>query len=98
MQIGMVGLGRMGGNMARRLLRGGHEVVGFATDSKAVQQLVSEGAKGTTTLKDFATMLKAPRVARVMVPAGSATEQGGMELSASLEPGDTILEGWDLCS
>ncbi len=93
MQIGMVGLGRMGGNMARRLLRGGHEVVGFATDSKAVQQLVSEGAKGTTTLKDFATILKAPRVAWVMVPAGAATEQVVMELAESLEPGDTIIDG-----
>jgi len=93
MQIGMVGLGRMGGNMARRLLRGGHEVVGFATDSKAVKQLVSEGAKGTTTLKDFAAMLKAPRVAWVMVPAGAATEQVVMELAESLEPGDTIIDG-----
>jgi len=93
MQIGMVGLGRMGGNMARRLMRGGHEVVGFATDPQAVQQLVGEGAKGTTTLKDFAGTLKAPRVAWVMVPAGKATEQVVMDLAERLEPGDTIIDG-----
>ena len=93
MQIGMVGLGRMGGNMARRLMRGGHEVVGFATDPQAVQQLVGEGAKGTTTLKDFAGTLKAPRVAWVMVPAGKATEQVVMDLAQRLEPGDTIIDG-----
>jgi len=93
MQIGVVGLGRMGGNMARRLMRGGHEVVGFATDPQAVQQLVGEGAKGTTTLKDFAGTLKAPRVAWVMVPAGKATEQVVMDLAERLEPGDTIIDG-----
>src|SRR5207245_6896381 len=93
MQIGMVGLGRMGGNMARRLLRGGHEVVGCATASKAVKQRVSEGAEGTATLQGFASVLKAPRVAWVMVPAGAATEQVVMELAESLEPGDTIIDG-----
>src|SRR5204863_95179 len=75
MQIGMVGLGRMGGNMARRLLRGGHEVVAYATDATAVRQLAGEGAVGALTLDDFVARLKPPRVAWVMVPAGPPTEQ-----------------------
>jgi 6-phosphogluconate dehydrogenase len=93
MQIGMVGLGRMGGNMARRLMRGGHEVVAYATDPKSVQQLASEGATGTTTLDDFVAKLRIPRTAWVMVPAGAATEQVVMDLAARMEPGDTIIDG-----
>jgi 6-phosphogluconate dehydrogenase len=93
MQIGMVGLGRMGGNMARRLMRGGHEVVAFATATDAVKQLASEGATGTTTLEDFVAKLRAPRVAWVMVPAGAATEQVVSDLAARMEPGDTIIDG-----
>src|SRR5256884_5715769 len=60
MQIGMVGLGRMGGNMARRLLRGGHEVVAYAADANAVRQLAGEGAVGALTFDDFVAKLKAP--------------------------------------
>jgi len=93
MRIGMVGLGRMGGNMARRLMRGGHEVVAYATDPKSVQQLASEGATGTTTLDDFVAKLRVPRTAWVMVPAGAATEQVVMALAARMEPGDTIIDG-----
>jgi 6-phosphogluconate dehydrogenase len=73
MRIGMVGLGRMGGNMARRLMRGGHEVVAYATDPQAVAQLAKEGAAGTTAIDDFVAKLDAPRVAWVMVPSGAAT-------------------------
>ncbi len=93
MQIGMVGLGRMGGNMARRLMRGGHAVVAYATDPEAVRQLAGEGAAGTTALDDFAATLKAPRVAWVMVPAGAATEQVVADLAKRFEPGDTIIDG-----
>ncbi len=93
MRIGMVGLGRMGGNMARRLMRGGHEVVAYATDPKSVQQLASEGATGTTALDDFVAKLRVPRTAWVMVPAGAATEQVVMDLAARMEPGDTIIDG-----
>ena len=93
MQIGMVGLGRMGGNMARRLMRGGHEVVAYATDPKSVQQLAGEGATGTTTLDDFVAKLTPPRTAWVMVPAGAATEQVVMDLAARMEKGDTIIDG-----
>jgi 6-phosphogluconate dehydrogenase len=93
MRIGMVGLGRMGGNMARRLMRGGHEVVAYATDPQAVAQLAKEGAAGTTAIDDFVAKLDAPRVAWVMVPSGAATEQVVADLAARLAPGDTIVDG-----
>jgi 6-phosphogluconate dehydrogenase len=93
MHIGMVGLGRMGGNMARRLMRGGHQVVAFATDPAAVQRLRGEGATGTTTLDDFVAKLGRPRVAWVMVPAGGPTEQVVKDVAARMEPGDTIIDG-----
>jgi 6-phosphogluconate dehydrogenase len=92
-QIGMAGLGRMGGNMARRLLRGGHEVVVFARTPAAVEQIAGEGAAGTTTVVDFVAKLRPPRVAWVMVPAGAATEQVVMDLAARMESGDTIIDG-----
>jgi 6-phosphogluconate dehydrogenase len=93
MQIGMVGLGRMGGNMARRLLRGGHEVVAYATDASAVRQLAAEGATGTTTLDDFVAKLQPPRAAWIMVPAGAATEQVVTDLGARMHRGDAIIDG-----
>src|SRR3989441_7513695 len=93
MQIGMVGLGRMGGNMARRLMRGGHEVVAYARSAKTVQEVAGEGAVGTVTLDDFVAKLAAPRVAWVMVPAGAATEQVVMDLARRLSPGDTLIDG-----
>src|SRR5256884_7901411 len=93
MQIGMVGLGRMGGNMARRLMRGGHKVVAWARNAKVVQELAGEGAVGTTALDDFVAKLAAPRVAWVMVPAGAATEQVVMDLARRLSPGDTLIDG-----
>src|SRR5947199_2930767 len=93
MQIGMVGLGRMGGNMARGLLRGGDEVVAYAADANAVRQLAGEGAVGALTLDDFGAKLKAPRVAWVMVPAGPPTEQVVTDLARRLDPGDTLIDG-----
>ena len=93
MQIGMVGLGRMGGNMARRLLKGGHEVVGYATDAAAVKQIEADGGKGTQSLDDLVAALRAPRVAWVMVPAGAATEQVVLDLASRLSAGDTIIDG-----
>src|SRR2546422_7614775 len=93
MQIGMVGLGRMGGNMARRLMRGGHKVVAWARNPKVVQEVAGEGAVGTMTLDDFVAKLAAPRVAWVMVPAGAATEQGGMDPARRLRPRDTLIHG-----
>ncbi len=93
MQIGLVGLGRMGGNMARRLMKGGHEIVAYATDPASVRQLASEGATGTTTLDDFVGKLRTPRTAWVMVPAGAATEQVVTDLAARMARGDTIIDG-----
>src|SRR3989442_13824828 len=93
MQIGMVGLGRMGGNMARRLMRGGHKVVAWARNPKVVQEVAGEGAVGTTTLDDFVAKLAAPRVAWVMVPAGAPTEQGVMDPARGPSPGGTPIDG-----
>ncbi|HEV8531180.1 MAG TPA: decarboxylating 6-phosphogluconate dehydrogenase [Methylomirabilota bacterium] len=93
MQIGMVGLGRMGGNMARRLMRGGHEVVAYATDPAAVKQISSEGAKGVSTLDDLVAGLTPPRTAWIMVPAGEATEQVVRELAKRMTRGDVIIDG-----
>src|SRR6059036_3019224 len=93
MQLGMVGLGRMGGNMARRLIRGGHEIVGYASDPAGVKAIASEGATGTTALDDFVLALRPPRVAWVMVPAGAATEQVVTDLAKRMAPGDTIVDG-----
>ena len=93
MQLGIVGLGRMGGNMARRLMRGGHEIVGYAADPAGVKELAGEGGTGTTTLDDFVRALRTPRVAWVMVPAGAATEQVVTDLAKRMAPGDTIIDG-----
>jgi 6-phosphogluconate dehydrogenase len=92
-QIAMIGLGRMGGNMARRLMRGGHSVVAYATDPAAVQQLAGEGAHGATSLDDLVERLALPRVVWLMVPAGPPTEQVVADLAKRLEAGDVIVDG-----
>ena len=93
MQLGMVGLGRMGGNMARRLMRGGHEIVGHAADPAGIKEVASQGGTGTTTLDEFVRALRPPRVAWVMVPAGAATEQVVTDLAKRMSSGDTIVDG-----
>ncbi len=93
MQLGMVGLGRMGGNMVRRLMRGGHECVVSDLSAENVQHLVGEGAKGSASLEDFVSKLKPPRAAWVMVPAGGPTEQTVMKLAERMQAGDTIIDG-----
>src|SRR5215831_19567293 len=93
MQVGMVGLGRMGGNMARRLMRGGHQIVGYASDPAGVKAIAADGGTGTTTLDDLVQALKPPRVVWVMVPAGAATEQVLTDLAKRLSSGDTIIDG-----
>ena len=93
MQLGIVGLGRMGGNMARRLMKGGHQIVGYAEDPAGVEQLTGEGMTPATTLDDFVAKLRVPRVAWVMVPAGAATEQVVMDLAKRMTPDDTIVDG-----
>ncbi len=93
MQLGMVGLGRMGGNMTRRLLRGGHEVVVYDHSSDAVLEMEKEGATGALTLRDLVAGLRAPRAVWVMVPAGDLTEKTVVELADLLSPDDTVIDG-----
>ncbi|MGA2112728.1 MAG: phosphogluconate dehydrogenase (NAD(+)-dependent, decarboxylating) [Anaerolineales bacterium] len=93
MQIGMVGLGKMGGNMARRLLRAGHWVFAFDPRPEAVRELTEEGAVAASSLADLVQKIRAPRSIWVMVPSGQPTEDTIRELSGLLEKGDTILDG-----
>ena len=93
MQLGMIGLGRMGGNMVRRLMLGGHQCVVFDLSSDNVKQLAGEGAAGTQSMEDFVQRLSRPRAAWVMVPAGDATEGTVMALAELMDPGDTIIDG-----
>ena len=92
MQIGMVGLGRMGAGMVRRLMRGGHECVVHDLDSNAIAQLARDGATGAASLAELANQLKKPRVAWLMVPA-AAVESTLDALSKHFESGDIIIDG-----
>jgi 6-phosphogluconate dehydrogenase len=93
MQIGMVGLGKMGGRMTERLLQAGHMVVVFDRNEEAINQAVESGAIGTSTLEDFGDQLVAPRAVWIMVPAGEPTESTINKLSEILSNGDTIIDG-----
>jgi 6-phosphogluconate dehydrogenase len=93
MQIGMIGLGRMGGNMAKRLMRGGHKCVVYDLTPTNVDALAREGATGSKSLDDFVQKLTKPRAAWVMVPAGKPTEDTVMTLASKMEPGDIIIDG-----
>ena len=92
MQLGMIGLGRMGANMVQRLQNGGHECVVFDVNSANVSKLVSEGATGADSLQDFVAKLKPPRAAWLMVPA-AAVDQTLQDLAACMQTGDTIIDG-----
>jgi 6-phosphogluconate dehydrogenase len=93
MQIGMIGLGRMGGNMTLRLLRGGHEVVGYNRAPEQTKKVESEGATGTYSLEELVSKLEPPRVAWAMVPAGPPTEETVNQLGDLLSPGDIVIDG-----
>ncbi len=93
MQLGMVGLGRMGANIVRRLLKAGHECVVFDVNSDAVKTLEGDGAVGADSMDDFVAKLQPPRAAWVMVPAGSITHQTVAELAQRLAPDDVIIDG-----
>jgi 6-phosphogluconate dehydrogenase len=92
MQLGMIGLGRMGANMVRRLIRGGHECVVFDMSAKAVAELAKEKAIGTGSLAEFAKALKKPRVVWLMVPAG-VVDRSIADLLPHLESGDILIDG-----
>src|ERR1043166_5531247 len=93
MQLGMIGLGRMGANMVRRLMRGGHEGAVCDMNPENVTGLAGEGAIGAASLKDFISKLNKPRAVWIMVPAGNATEKTVSDLATQLEPDDIIIDG-----
>ena len=93
MELGMIGLGRMGGNMAQRLLKGGHRVVTYDRNADAVAEARSQGAVGTSSMEELAAQLAPPRAVWVMVPAGEPTDDTIDGLIPLLEAGDTVLDG-----
>jgi len=93
LELGMVGLGRMGANIVRRLMRDGHSCVVFDQSQDAVSELVGEGARGADSLADLAKQLTAPRAVWVMVPAGGVTDQVVTDLVSVLERGDVVIDG-----
>ncbi len=92
-QLGMVGLGRMGANIVRRLLRDGHECVVYDVNADAVKTLESEGATGASSLEELAAKLSPPRAVWAMVPAGEITEQTVGDIAGALSDGDIIIDG-----
>ena len=93
MELGMIGLGKMGGFMTERLVRGGHRVIGFDRDPAVVQKLAEKGAGSANSLDNIISQLKAPRAIWLMVPAGDPVDQTIAALVPHLSPGDTIIDG-----
>ena len=93
MQLAMIGLGRMGGNIARRLMRGGHAVVGFDRNAPNVETLAGEGATAASSLEDAVAKLSSPKIVWVMLPAGAPTEDTVQALVGLLGEGDIIIDG-----
>jgi 6-phosphogluconate dehydrogenase len=93
MQLGMIGLGRMGANMARRLMRNGHEIVAYDRSADAVAALAKDGATAASSLDDLIAKLTGPRAVWIMVPAGAPTEETVSALAERMSKGDTIIDG-----
>jgi 6-phosphogluconate dehydrogenase len=93
MKLGMVGMGKMGANMTRRLMRGGHEVVVTDLSAENVKHIAGEGAIASASLDDFVSKLGKPRVAWLMVPAGAPTEQTAQALAQKFQAGDILIDG-----
>jgi 6-phosphogluconate dehydrogenase len=93
MQLGMVGLGKMGANMTRRLLHGGHSVVVTDLSEDAIESAIKDGASGASNLADFVGKLSAPRVVWIMVPSGDSTEKTLSQLGDLLSQGDIVIDG-----
>src|ERR1700752_2380463 len=93
MQLGSSGLGRMGGNIVRRLMRHGHTTVVYDKDEKAVAALAADGAAASQALEDFVAKLETPRTAWIMLPAGKITEATIEALAKLMQPGDVIIDG-----
>lgn len=98
MQIGLIGLDRMGGNIARRVMRAGHQCIVFDTDVDAREELVKEGAKASTSLAELVRLLRGrPRAVWMILPAGQVTEDTVNALSGLLKPNDVIVDGGNSC-
>src|SRR5690349_6657954 len=95
MELGMIGLGRMGFNMARRLLAGGHRVIGYDRAAAAVEALRREQGSTATTVEELVQQLSAPRIVWLMIPAGAPTRQQIEALAPLLAPGDIVIDGGD---
>src|ERR1700733_1623856 len=93
MQLGMIGLGGVGGDIVRRLMRHGHSTVVYDKDANAVAAIAKEGAAGSGTLEEFVGKLEKPRTAWVMLPAGHITETTIETLAKLMEAGDVIIDG-----
>ena len=93
MELGIIGLGRMGGNISQRLMRAGHTTVVYDRDDKVVHTLADKGAKASSGLADMVKQLTAPRAIWVMLPSGKITEDTVHELAGMMQPGDTIIDG-----
>ena len=93
MELGVIGLGRMGGNMAERLLAGGHRIVTYDPRREAIEAMEKLGGVGAESLADLVATLSAPRAVWVMVPAGDATETTIAAIADLLSPGDTVIDG-----
>ena len=93
MQVGFIGLGRMGGNMTRRVIAGGHTVVAWDRNPEAVQAAAGAGTTGATSLDDLVKQLQKPRTVWIMVPAGNPTEETVTALAARLTAGDVVIDG-----
>ncbi len=93
MELGMVGLGKMGGNMTVRLVKGGHTVVGYARKKDVVDAVVEQGAKGADSLANLVGQLKPPRVVWLMIPSGTPVDQTLEQLHPLLAPGDYVVDG-----
>ncbi len=93
MELGMIGLGRMGGNMALRISKGGHNVVGYDPNQQVVRDYVKQGISGASSLEDLVGQLSAPHAVWSMVPSGEVTEATVNRLGELLSPGDTVIDG-----
>src|SRR5512142_117405 len=93
MELAMVGLGKMGSNMATRLIHGGHHVVGYDPSEAAVKEAMTAGTEGSHSLEEAISKLKAPRIVWIMVPAGKITDETVEQLSTLLKKGDVVIDG-----
>ena len=93
MELGMIGLGKMGANMTERLVRGGHRVVGYDLNTESVEQIVEKGAEGATSLEDLAGRLSGQQIVWIMVPAGAPVDQTVAAVLPFLRPGAVLIDG-----